>query len=287
MIWGNSEQELRDMYGQDAPITSLTFIGANCDDNPPLLQADPTYKSRLLSLPEVEVKRLYYGSWFARPLASGNFKREWCPTVNEPNYNAKRRVRAYDVAGSLPSPALPDPDWTRGVLMSKDDSNLYTVEDMVSLRDRFHNVEELILNTAMSDPIGTTVVLPCDPNAQAGAWARGMQRKLGELGINCRLVRPVKSKFLRFAPVSTIAQAGFLQICNAEWYQDFVTELENFDPTNRKLHDDIVDSVSDCVYILNNTQALPSFSLPTDLNFGSSPFGLQDTNFQSGLTVSL
>lgn len=274
MLWGNSEKELKDLYGENAPITSLTFIGANCDDNPPLLKADPTYKDRLLSLPDIEVKRLYHGSWFARPLASGSWKREWCNIVDSQNQKATKRVRAYDIAGSLPAPALPDPDWTRGVLVSKDDTGVYTVEDMVSLRDRFHKVEELIIDTALTDPIGTTVILPCDPNAQAGAWARNMQRKLGELGINCRLVRPQKSKLIRFAPVSTISQAGFLQIINAEWYQDFCSELENFDPTNRKLKDDICDCMSDAVYILNNHVALPEFSLP-DLT-ASNPF----SNFQ-------
>ena len=285
MIWGNSEKELKEMYGENAPITSLTFIGANCDDNPPLLKADPTYKDRLMSLPEIEVKRLYFGSWFARPLASGSWKREWCQLVNEPNINAVRRVRAYDVAGSLPAPAYPDPDWTRGVLMSKDNSNVYTVEDMVSMRDRFHKVEELIISTALTDPRGTTVVLPADPNAQAGAWARGMQRRLGEMGINCRLVRPQKSKFMRFAPVSTIAQAGFMQVLNGEWYQDFATELENFDPLNSRIHDDIVDAVSDCIFILNNHQPLPNIHIPTldPLPQIQSPLGA--TLPSSGLTI--
>lgn len=263
MIWGNSEEELKAQYGQSAPITSLTFIGANCDDNPPLLKADPTYKDRLMSLPEVEVKRLYYGSWFARPLASGSWKREWCNTVNVPNIKANKRVRSYDIAGSLPAPAYPDPDWTRGVLISKDSSNIYTIEDMVSMRDRFHKVEELIISTALTDPPGTTVILPSDPNAQASAWARGMQRKLGELGINCRLVRPQKSKFMRFAPVSTIAQAGFMEIVNGPWYQDFATELENFDPLNTKIHDDIVDATSDAIFILNNSQPLPNVLIPS------------------------
>lgn len=286
MIWGSSEEELKAQFGEDAPITSLTFIGANCDDNPPLLKADPSYKSRLLSLPEVEVKRLYYGSWFARPLASGAWKREWCPVVTSPNINAKQRVRAYDVAGSLPSPALTDPDWTRGVLVSREPTGVYTVEDLVSLRDRFFKVEELILSTAVTDPPGTTVVLPCDPNAQAGAWARGMQRKLGEMGINCRLVKPMKSKQMRFAPFSTVSQAGFVQIVHGDWYNEFCTELENFDPDNRRLHDDIVDSVSDAMYILANTTTIPTFTLP---NLESIPnqFGIQSTDYSTGLTVEL
>lgn len=171
--------------------------------------------------------------------------------------------------------------------MSKDETGVYTVEDMVSLRDRFHKVEELIISTAITDPRGTTVVLPCDPNAQAGAWARSMQRRLGEMGINCRLVRPQKSKFMRFAPVSTIAQAGFMQVIQGDWYQEFCTELENFDPENRKIHDDIVDAVSDCVWVLNNHVPLPnSLELP-DLSLPTNNFGLQSTDFSTGLSASL
>lgn len=262
MIWANSERELKETYGENTPITSFTFIGANCDDNPPLLKADPSYKDRLLSLPDVEVKRLYYGSWFARPLAAGSWKREWCSLVHSYNLSAKKRVRSYDVAGSLPSPAYPNPDWTRGVLMSKDENSIYTVEDLVSLRDRFHKVEELIFETAIKDGRGTTIVLPCDPNAQAGAWARSMQRKLGEMGYNCRLVRPQKAKEIRFAPFSTISQAGYVNIVHGDWYTDFVTELENFDPVADKTKDDIVDSVSDAVFVLNQEMSLPSFALP-------------------------
>jgi predicted phage terminase large subunit-like protein len=259
-FWANSEQELKDLYG-NVPIMSLAFIGARCVDNPPLMLADPTYKDRLMSLPDVEVKRLYWGSWFARAVAAGSWKREWCNVVHQPNLKAKKRVRAFDIAGSLPSPAYPDPDWTRGVLVSKDDSGVYTVEDMVSLRDRFHKVEELIFQTAIKDGHGTTIVLPCDPNAQAGAWAKGMQRKLGEMGFNCRLIRPTKSKAMRFAPFSTISQSGFVEIVEGEWYQDFATELENFDMNATRQKDDIVDSISDCIFTLNQGTSLPTFEL--------------------------
>lgn len=259
-FWASSEQELRDLYG-NIPIMSLAFIGARCVDNPPLMKADPTYKDRLMSLPDVEVKRLYWGSWFARAMSSGSWKREWCSIVHHQNIKARKRTRSYDIAGSLPSPAYPDPDWTRGVLISKDDSGVFTIEDMVSMRDRFHKVEELILHTAVTDGQGVTVVLPCDPNAQAGAWARGMQRKLGEMGFNCKLVRPLKSKGMRFAPFSTISQAGFVQIVEGEWYQDFVTELENFDMNATRQKDDIVDSVSDGIYVLNQGTALPDFDV--------------------------
>ena len=289
MLWGNSREELKSLYGDTAPITSMTFIGARCDDNPPLLLADPSYKDRLMAQLDVEVKRLYWGSWFARPLASGSFKREWCQLVPHPNAKAFKSVRAWDVAGSLPAPAYPDPDYTRGVLISKDRSGILTVEDMKSIRDRFHKVEELIINTAINDPPGTIQVIPCDPNAQAAAWARNMQRRLGEMGIDCRTLRPVKSKQMRFAPFSTISQAGFVHIVNnGDWYDEFVTELENFDPDNNRLHDDIVDAVSDATYILCRDNALPSnFVLPVLNLENSQSFGLQSTDFSTGLTAKL
>ena len=286
MHWSNSEAELKEQFGENISCTSFTFIGANCMDNPPLLKADPTYKDRLLALPDVEVKRLFWGSWFARPEAAGLWKREWCPIVQYPNTRARKRVRSWDIAGSLPSPAYPDPDWTRGVLVSKDETGVYTIEDLKSLRDRFQRVEELIFSTAVSDGIGTVVVLPADPNAQAGAWARGMQRRLAEMGYTCRLVRPNLSKGVRFAPFSSIAQSGFMYVVDSDWYNDFCVELENFDPGNRKIKDDIVDACSDAIFILNKDTTLPNFSLPS-LGNSSSNFGLQSTDFSTGLSAKL
>ena len=105
--------------------------------------------------------------------------------------------------------------------------------------------------------------MPCDPNAQAGAWARGMQRKLGEMGFNCRLVRPSKSKATRFAPFTTISQAGFVNIVKGDWYNEFCSELENFEEENQRKKNDIVDAVSDGIFILNQQQQLPQFSLPS------------------------
>lgn len=286
MHWANSEEELKEQFGDSISCTSFTFIGANCMDNPPLLKADPTYKDRLLALPDVEVKRLFWGSWFARPEAAGLWKREWCPIVQYPNTRARKRVRSWDIAGSLPSPAYPDPDWTRGVLVSKDETGVYAIEDLKSLRDRFQRVEELIFSTAVSDGIGTIVVLPADPNAQAGAWARGMQRRLAEMGYTCRLVRPNLSKGVRFAPFSSIAQSGFMYVVDSDWYNDFCVELENFDPGNRKIKDDIVDACSDAIFILNKDTTLPNFSLPS-LGDNSNSFGIQSIDFSTGLAAKL
>ncbi len=60
------------------------------------------------------MERLLLGSWYARPQASGLFKREWVQMVDHPNGRAISRVRAWDLAFTKPSEQMPNPDWTAG-----------------------------------------------------------------------------------------------------------------------------------------------------------------------------
>ena len=275
MLWYNSKTEAEKMHGRgtDNGIGSFTFIGANCRDNPPLLKAQPDYISRLMALPRVERERLLEGSWYARPENSGLFKREWCGKVDIPNILAKQRVRCWDLAFTLPSEVNPNPDWTRGVLMSKDKAHVYTVEDLESIRDRVHKVEDLIFRTAVSDGQSVTIGIPLDPAAAAGAYARDLQRRLAEMGFNVKLMKPVKSKVTRFAPFSSVAQAGFVQVVQGSWNTEFYDELESFDGSKKK-KDDIADACSDCFLLLNKQLMIPSFDLP-DFSKGVD-FGYQN-----------
>jgi predicted phage terminase large subunit-like protein len=271
MLWYNSLQEAEAAHGagNESGISSFTFIGATCRDNPPLLKAQPDYISRLMSLPRVEKERLLDGSWFARQESAGLFKREWVGLVDHANGRARKRIRAWDFAFSKPSEQYPNPDWSRGVLISKDPHNLYTVEDVVSIRDRVHEVEKLVFDTALQDGQDVTISIPLDPAAAAGAYAKDLQRKLAEMGFNVRLTKPVKSKITRFAPFSSIAQAGFVNVVKANWNKDFFDELEVFDGDPKK-KDDQVDCCSDAMLLLNKDTQLPQFTLP-DFT-GTSPF---------------
>ncbi len=271
MLWYNSLDEAEAVHGKGAEsgISSFTFIGATCRDNPPLLKAQPDYISRLMSLPRVERERLLDGSWFARQESAGLFKREWVGLVDHPNGRARQRIRAWDFAFTKPSEQNPNPDWTRGVLISKDGNKVYTVEDVVGIRDRVHEVEKLIFETAIRDTQDVVISIPLDPAAAAGAYAKDLQRKLAEMGFICRLTKPVKSKITRFAPFSSIAQAGFVNVVKANWNKDFFDELEVFDGDPKK-KDDQVDCCSDAMLLLNKETIIPNFSLP-DLT-GSNPF---------------
>lgn len=283
MIWYNSLEEAESVHGKGAEsgISSFAFIPATCRDNPPLLKAQPDYISRLMSLPRVEMERLLLGSWYARPEETGMFKREWVAMVDHPNGRARQRVRSWDIAMSKPSEAYPNPDWTRGVLLSKDASSVYTFEDMVSLRDRTHEVERLIFETAVRDGQDVVISLPIDPNASAGAYAKDLQRRLGEMGFMCRLQKPVKSKITRFAPISSVAQAGFVQVVKGDWNKEFFDELEIFDGDKKK-KDDIVDACSDGFSLLNKEIVIPAMSL-TNYSGSSSPFNFAGSFGQQAL----
>lgn len=240
MLWYNSESEAKNIHGwgDDSGVSSFTFIGATCHDNPPLLKAQPSYLTNLMNLPRVERERLLDGSWFARPEESGFFKREWVEIVPHRNGRAKKRVRSWDFAFSVPSDIYPNPDWTAGVLMSKDPINIYTVEDVERVRKRVHDVEKLIFDTAMRDGKGTTITIPLDPAAAAGAYAKDLQRRLAEKGYYCKLCKPVNSKVVRFAPFTSVAQAGLVQVVEGDWNIDYFEELEIFDGEDKRKKDD-------------------------------------------------
>lgn len=285
MLWYNSKEEAEAIHGtgEQSGISSFTFLPFTCLDNPPLLKAQPSYLSRLKSLPRVEMEKLLLGSWFARVEASQMWKREWVTFVEHPNARALKRVRAWDFAFTRASEASPDPDWTRGVLMSKDRDSRYTVEDVASIRDRVHEVEKLIFDTAEKDGTEVTISIPKDPNASAGAYARDLQRRLAERGFHVVLSPPVKSKITRFAPFASVTQAGYVYVVKADWNKDYFEELEIFDG-DRKNKDDQVDATSDCFSVLNKSIELPDFSLP---NLSGSPSGivLPSYNFSTGVNT--
>lgn len=280
MLWYNSLEEAEAVYGKgdESGIKSFTFIPATCRDNPPLLKAQPSYISNLMSLRRVEMERLLLGSWFARPESAGLWKRDWVELVDHPNGRARQRVRAWDFAFTKPSEQNKDPDWTRGVLMSKDQSKVYTIEHVASIRDRVHEVEKLIFQTAIQDGQDVVISIPQDPNAAAAAYARDLQRRLGEMGFICRLQKPVKSKIVRFAPFASVTQAGFVRVVKGDWNKAYFDELEIFDG-NGKAKDDQCDATSDCFTLLNKELIIPTFSLD---NFTSTSMV---SELKSGVTI--
>ena len=285
-VWFDDRKEAEAIYGSgsDSGIRSFRAIRAHVTDNIPLLRSNPQYISNLKALPDVRRRIYYEGSWTAREEEAGLYNRSWSKVVPYPNIKANRRVRAWDLASQPVSTQSPNPDWSRGLLMSKDSASIYTVEDLVSIRDRPHVVEELIYDTARRDKEqfgDVTVVYPCDPGQAGIARANDIKRKLAEMGVTCRIVRPSTSKRVRFLPFSAIAEAGYVQVVKADWNEEFFTELEEFTGLKRRERDDICDTCSDAVLALNKDTTIPAFTLPEIT--GSSSFGFQSAELPTSM----
>ena len=284
--WSDSLTDLQEKYGygDDAGIMSFRYVPGTILDNPVLMAADKTYLSKLKALPQVERERLLDGSWYAKESASGYWKKCWINEVLYPPAVVQKKVRCWDLAFTLPNESSSkNPDYTAGVLMSKDKNSIYTVEDVIRFRDRSHFVEQTIINTARSDGSSVVIGLPLDP-AGGGAYVKGIQKQLSELGFICKLIKPVKGKVGRFAPYAAVAEGGYVNVVKASWNNDYHLELENFDGSN-KFKDDQADASSDCFILLNNQQALPEFSLPDLSSAPSIALPTVSSIPMSGLTI--
>ena len=261
MNFAETAEELREKFGQKRNPITFKFISANVYDNPVLCEANPEYVDWLESLGRVERDRLLHGSWLARAEAAGYFNRNWVEEIPLQPTKTVQRVRAWDISGTLRSDLNQDPDWTVGVLMSKDVNSIYTVEDVVRDRQRYGGVFEMILDTARRDGDDVTILIPQDPGAAGKAYAAQMIRELAEHGFYARIKQTNKSKVTRFAPFAAVAEAGGVRYVTGEWNEVYLNELERFDGT-RNIKDDQVDATSDAFHQLASNIHIPDFTLP-------------------------
>lgn len=266
-IWGDTKEEISEIYGIEMKdILSFTFISANVTDNPIVQKINPKYVAWLKGLRGVEKARLLDGNWLVRESSSGYFKREWCQPAQMLNLNITQYCRAWDIAGSLPSDSLPNPDWTAGVLIGKTKDERYVVIDVVRFRARFGEVMQRIIQTAKDDPEGTQIILPQEPG-QAGKAAGMMMIKdlIGE-GFSARMRPSNKSKVVRFQPFAAASQAGLVDYMEGVWNETYLCELEGFDGS-RNVKDDQVDATSDAF-----------ITLAQKINIGNFLSGLQQAD---------
>ena len=285
MKWFDSRKEAEAIYGtsKNNGIRSFRFVSARIWDNPFLRDTD--YLSNLMSLPRVQKLIMLEGSWTAREETSGYWHRAHVDIVEYAPNRVKQRVMATDLAFTKPSETVKDPDSTAFVLMSKDYNGVYTVEYVHTMQDKVGAVESKIFELARH--FGNDVIwsIPQDPNAQAGAYARDLQKRLAECGITCKLQKPVKSKLVRFQPFAAVTEARFVQVVKGDWNKAYFDQLEIFDGTG-KYHDDMVDATSDAFLLLNKEMHLPTFSLPDFSSPSNSSIqSLSSAIPSSGLTL--
>ena len=279
--WGDSREGLIERFGHKFPKDkttgnttaspkSFTFISATCLDNPPLLAATPDYVSTLASLPRATREKALYGNWLAEEEGSGYFKRDWTPLVRVHELiktdEIVKRVRAWDLASTLPSEQNADPDYCVGVLIAKLKSGRYLIEDMVRGRWRVGELEQMLVEQTKKDieMYGYNCInyLPVEP-ASAGKIQKFHFSKVfaeAKVPVKFYKVGTTKSKLDRFLPFASVSENGLVIVKEAEWNEDFFTELEIFTGSRSKNHDDIVDSCADSFNLLATSKELPKIS---------------------------
>lgn len=275
--WGETREELTERFGNRFPkdkttgLTtaspkSFTFISATCLDNPPLLEANPDYVSTLAALPRVTRERLLFGSWLAREEGSGYFKRSWTPVERGHDIFSKdsvvKRVRAWDLASTLPSEQNSNPDYTAGVLIAKTKAGYYIVEDVVHGRWRAGELEQMLVEQTKKDismyGYGCMNYLPIEPASAGKIQKHHFAQVFANQGVPIKFfkVGSNKSKLDRFLPFASVAENGLIIIKEDEWNESFLTELELFEGSRSKIHDDQVDACADAFNLLATSKEL-------------------------------
>ena len=271
--WGNSPEELYAEYGQGmkmgtefAPM-KFKFVPMLCYDNKALLRADPSYVSRLLAQPRVNQLRLLKGSWYAELIGSSMVTEDMFEIVDHPPINPVSKIRAWDLAASIPNEANRfDCDWTSGCLMSKDAFGNFYIEDITRFQRQVDGVLQGIKETAYQDGLDVTQLLPTDPGSSGKTAVRFFINFLAEHGISSRAEGTSQSsgKAQRFSPFASVAANGGIKIVRGNWNRALLDEMATFDGERKKgLHDDQCDSVSSAFNLLCRQTTIPSFTIPS------------------------
>ena len=261
IIWGNTAEEVKEQVNGCMPL-SFTFISATVYDNPVLMKRQPEYVAWLEGQDRETKEALLYGNWYVTKQHEGYFKRGWITSVASPPFLAKR-VRGFDLAGSIQDEINKNPDFTATALISKTKEGKYTIEHAHRFRERFHTVEQYILELSASEPLDITYVIPVDPGSSGKAYASTLQKMLAERGRHVKL-HPTggKSKLIRFRPFASVCEGKFVDVVSADWNNWLFDELEEF-KGDGSCHDDALDACVSAFWYLNQGIQIPSFNLPS------------------------
>jgi predicted phage terminase large subunit-like protein len=215
------------------------FLPSRLADNQHLNQAD--YIATLAELPTAERERLLNGNWQI-PDDGELFQRHWFEII-EPHQlpDHTRAVRYWDLAGTEPSTANRDPDYTVGLRLDlHTKSGNYYITDIVRARKAPGAIEQLVAETARRDGRHVAIRIEQEPGAAGKALADRYHRHVLR-GYNASSRRETGAKDIRARPVAAAAENGLIKIIRNHNTNEFLDELTAFPHAP---HDDCVDALS-------------------------------------------
>jgi predicted phage terminase large subunit-like protein len=227
------------------------YLASRLADNPYLNQAD--YRGMLRELPLAERERLLNGDWDI-PDEGELFQRAWFEIV-EPHQlpERTRAVRYWDLAGTEPTSANRDPDYTVGVRLElHPQSGIFYIADLVRARKAPGAIEQLVAATADRDGCQVAIRIEQEPGASGKALGDRYQRHVLR-GYNVRSERVTGAKDVRARPVAAAAENGLLRLVRCRHSDDFLDELSAFP---HGAHDDCVDALAGAYEYLSRSGAV-------------------------------
>lgn len=212
------------------------FIPSRLEDNPYIDRVE--YEASLAELDPVTRRQLLEGDWDAS-YDGGLFKRDWFRIVDQSPRHV-RRVRYWDMASTEPTAANPDPDWTVGALVARDDSGNWYICHIERFRLSPQQAAQRIRQTAELDGQSTYIRMEEEPGS-SGKMAIDYYHRHVLADFPFKGVRSSGDKQTRAAPLSSQAEAGNVYLVRGDWISDFLNEASVF-PYGA--HDDQVDAVS-------------------------------------------
>ncbi len=240
---------VKERFIDDGPAKGRIFIPAGLDDNPYLDKEE--YEESLEELDPVTRARLRDGNW--EIVRRGNmFKRDWFQPVDKlPPY--RKRIRFWDMAATDEEKAKKrnrsqQPDYTVGFLMSRW-QNTYYIEDIVRVRKRPADTEQLQLDTAIADGHSTIIREEREPGSSGISVIDIKKRNLLN-GFDYDENHSTGTKTARANPFSAAAERGQVKyLIGCRNIEAFFNEAESF-PGG--IHDDMVDGGSGAFNLLDS-----------------------------------
>jgi predicted phage terminase large subunit-like protein len=215
------------------------FLPSRLADNPYLDRVE--YQARLAELPTAERERLLHGDWEI-PGDGELFQRAWFELIEVHQLPERTRaVRFWDLAGTEPSSANRDPDYTVGLRLNLHAaSGTFYVTDIVRERKAPGAIEGLVAETASRDGRDVTIGIEQEPGAAGKVLVEGYKRQLLR-GYSVYGKHVTGAKDVRAQPVAAAAENGLVKIVRGRHLDEFLDELSAFP---RGAHDDCVDALS-------------------------------------------
>lgn len=243
------------------------FVFSKLEDNPYL---DITvYEKSFDQLSEVTYAQLRQGDWDAH-VRGGRFDAAWFQRISQDEIPVPdMKIRFWDLAASEPSELAPDPDWTAGVLVSRSSQPparyaeylreegtpiigpFYTIEDIVRVRKKSGEVEDIVLETARHDGVRVPVWIEQERGA-SGKGAIQRYRDYVLSGFNVRGLWLTGDKATRITALSSRAQEGRFFMVVGPWNEAFLDEAVLYTgDTKGGPHDDQLDAGAGTLYAMD------------------------------------